>query len=141
MLTALTPTTRENGATVVLPGSHLWDYGDLLPDHTDPRLVTPELGPGDSLLLLSSTLHAGGSNQTEETRMVTACFAARAHLKQLENQYLAHDLDKIRKLPVWLQRFMGYSLTQPYCGWVDKKDPLRVINPNAGEFFDGWNMF
>ncbi|KAJ5629092.1 Dioxygenase cnsJ [Penicillium lividum] len=140
MLTALTPTTRDNGATVVLPGSHLWNYEDVLPDHADPRLVTPELQPGDSLLLLSSTLHAGGSNVTEDTRMVAVCFAARAHLKQLENQYLAHDLDKVRKFPVWLQRFMGYTLTQPYCGWVDKKDPLRIINPKAEEFLDGWNL-
>lgn len=140
MLTALTKTTRENGATCVLPGSHLWSYDQPYPDPSDNRIVYAEMEPGDSLILLSSLIHAGGENTTTEDRAVTACFASRSHLKQLENQYLAYDLEQVRQFPRWLQRFMGYSLTQPYCGWVGKKDPLRVVGAEDGEFLDGWNI-
>ncbi|KAF3403672.1 Uncharacterized protein F1880_009669 [Penicillium rolfsii] len=136
MLTALDATTRANGATRVLPGSHLWDYNTLMPTAEDERLVDAKLNPGDSLLLLGCTLHGAGANTTEASRAITACFVTRGRLRQMENQYLAHDLQKVQQFPLWLKRFMGFSVVAPACGWVDKKDPLRKIDPHAGEFID-----
>ncbi|KAJ5766289.1 Dioxygenase cnsJ [Penicillium nucicola] len=138
MMTALTKTTRENGATRVLPGSHLWDYALPFPEQYDNRMVDAELNPGDSFFTLTSVIHGGGNNTTSEGRFVTSCFVTRAHCRQLENQFLSYDVEKVRQLPVWLQRFMGYTTAKPFCGWVDKKDPLRVINPDAENFRDGW---
>jgi hypothetical protein len=60
-VTALTKTTRENGATVVIPGSHVW------PDERcpyDDEAVPAELEPGDATIFLGSTYHAGGANTT-----------------------------------------------------------------------------
>ncbi|EPS25856.1 hypothetical protein PDE_00792 [Penicillium oxalicum 114-2] len=139
MLTALDATTRANGATRVLPGSHLWDYNTLMPLPDDERLVDAILNPGDSLLLLGCTLHGAGANTTDASRAITACFVTRGRLRQMENQYLAHDLDKVRQFPLWLKRLMGFSVIAPACGWIDKKDPLRKIDPHAGEFIDIWD--
>ena len=147
-MTALTRTTRANGATRVLPGSHLWDYAQPFPAKDDPRILDAELGPGDSLFMLTSVIHGGGTNSTAVGRFVTACFATRAHCRQLENQFLAYDPEEVKKLPPWLLRFMGYSTAKPFCGWVNKKDPLRVILGEEGmnkteveekvDFVDGW---
>jgi ectoine hydroxylase-related dioxygenase (phytanoyl-CoA dioxygenase family) len=82
--------------------------------------------------MLSSVTHAGSINySTDYQRVLAAVFAARSHLRQVENQYLTYDLETVRKFPTWLQRFMGYSLSKLFQGWVDKKDPLLVVDPTA----------
>ena len=60
-VTALTKTTKENGATIAIPGSHLWG-----PERRpkDEETVPVELAPGDALVFLGNLYHAGGANIT-----------------------------------------------------------------------------
>jgi ectoine hydroxylase-related dioxygenase (phytanoyl-CoA dioxygenase family) len=60
-VTALTKTTAENGATIVIPGSHLWG-----PDRCplNEEAVPAELEPGDALIFVGNMYHAGGGNST-----------------------------------------------------------------------------
>ena len=60
-VTAVTKTTRENGATIVIPGSHKWD-DERVP--LDEEAVPAELEPGDATIFLGGTYHAGGGNIT-----------------------------------------------------------------------------
>jgi ectoine hydroxylase-related dioxygenase (phytanoyl-CoA dioxygenase family) len=60
-VTAIVKTTKENGATVVIPGSHKWPSNRCPYDH---EAVAAELEPGDSLFFLGRTYHAGGANTT-----------------------------------------------------------------------------
>lgn len=60
-VTAVTKTTKENGATIVIPGSHRWD-DERVP--LDEEAVPAELEPGDACLFLGGTYHAGGGNIT-----------------------------------------------------------------------------
>lgn len=60
-VTALTKTTKENGATIVIPGSHIWD-DERIP--YDEEAVPTELEPGDGLIFLGNVYHAGGANHT-----------------------------------------------------------------------------
>lgn len=59
---ALTRTTRENGATVVIPKSHLWGPDRCPMDH---EAIPGELEPGDAMIFFGNTYHAGGSNVTK----------------------------------------------------------------------------
>lgn len=61
-VTALTKTTKENGATICIPGSHLWG-----PDRRplDEEAVPAELEIGDALIFLGNLYHAGGANTTK----------------------------------------------------------------------------
>lgn len=61
-VTALTKTTKENGATVLIPGSHKWD--DERPPYVE-EAVAAELEPGDGLIFLGNVYHAGGANTTK----------------------------------------------------------------------------
>jgi hypothetical protein len=72
---ALSDFTASNGATFVVPGSHLWDearvsaaFGtDLL--ESSPEAVTQAVMPmGSCLLYTSSVLHAGGDNSSTAVR-------------------------------------------------------------------------
>src|SRR5450755_2413165 len=61
-VTALTKTTKENGATIVIPGSHVWGPDRCPYDH---EAIPAELNPGDSLFFVCNTYHAGGGNITK----------------------------------------------------------------------------
>jgi len=56
-VTALTKTTKDNGATIVIPGSHKWGPERCPYDH---EAVPAELNPGDALIFAGNTYHAGG---------------------------------------------------------------------------------
>lgn len=84
---------------------------------------------GDAFMMLGGTYHGAGANTTSgEERLVYAAFATRGYLRQEENQYLANDLERIRELPVGLQRFAGFGASKPYMGWVDMEEPVRLLN-------------
>lgn len=61
-VTALTKTTKENGATICIPGSHLWGPERCPYDH---EAVPAELEPGSALIFVGNLYHAGGGNITK----------------------------------------------------------------------------
>ncbi|EPS25858.1 hypothetical protein PDE_00794 [Penicillium oxalicum 114-2] len=129
-LTACTATTSINGATRVVPGSHLWDY-NRPPPPEGQGAVDALLQPGDSLFILGSVLHGHGENSSvDEERMVLGCGACCDFLRQEENQYLAHDREALQQLPSHVQRFIGYSTFEPAGGTANWKDPWQLLNPN-----------
>lgn len=82
--------------------------------------------------MLGGAYHGAGSNITEyEERLVYAAFATRGYLRQEENQYLSNDLERIRELPLELQRFAGFGASKPYMGWVDMQEPISILNPGV----------
>lgn len=141
---AATRSTRTNGATRFIPGSHLWDYSipppaeKTLDDDTDgdelAAIQHAELNPGDAFIMLSGVYHAAGANSTEdEERLIYSAATTRGWLRQEENQYLANEVEAIRALPLELQRFVGYSLSRPSLGWVDFGDPIGLVGGKVGE--------
>ena len=60
-VTAITKTTKENGATICIPGSHLWGPDRCPYDH---EAVPAELEPGSALIFVGNLYHAGGGNIT-----------------------------------------------------------------------------
>ncbi|KAJ6443236.1 phytanoyl- dioxygenase family protein [Purpureocillium lavendulum] len=126
-----TKTTKANGATRFIPGSHL-ECTLQPPDESFARYA--ELDPGDGFIMLSSCYHGGSANTTkDEERLVFSCFMTRGWLRQEENQYLAVPLEVAKRLPLRIQKLMGYATSEPMLGWVDFKDPLVVINPENAQ--------
>lgn len=67
-----TNTTEANGATRLIPRSHLWGM-DAMPQEKDA--VHVELSAGDGLIMLGSCFHGGSANTTDdEYRQVFAAF-------------------------------------------------------------------
>jgi ectoine hydroxylase-related dioxygenase (phytanoyl-CoA dioxygenase family) len=74
-------TTRQNGATRFIPGSHLWGL-DTPP--SEDLAVYAELEPGDGFIMLSSCYHGGSANTTtDEERLVYSCFMTKGFLRQV----------------------------------------------------------
>ncbi|KIW99418.1 uncharacterized protein Z518_11406 [Rhinocladiella mackenziei CBS 650.93] len=124
-VTALTRTTKANGATIVIPGSHLWKDDRCPYDH---EAVPAELEPGDATIFLGSTYHAGGANTTtDESRETVGIFLAKGMYRQVENQYFAVPPEKAKSLSPKAQRLLGYGISPPFCGFYQYKDPMQLF--------------
>ncbi len=135
---AATDFTAENGATRVVPGSHLaedklrFELAD-----TEPA----EMERGSVLLYVGSLYHGGGANTSEIDRVGVNITYSVGWLRQEENQFLTVPFEVARTLPERLQRLLGYSLGAYALGYVDDlRDPLDVLmgrDHSTGSFAAG----
>jgi len=124
-VTAVMKTTKANGATVVIPGSHKWK-GDRCPQEYET--VAAELEPGDTLMFLGNVYHAGGANTTtNEARETVGIFCCKGMYRQVENQYLMLPPEKAKNLSSKAQRLLGYGISPPFCGFAFYKDPMESM--------------
>ncbi|CAF3384856.1 unnamed protein product [Rotaria sp. Silwood2] len=125
---ALTRTHKDNGATIVIPGSHAWEDENRIP--LVEEAVPAELEPGDATIFVGNVYHAGGGNITQDERRETAgIFMAKGFYRQAENEYLTIPPERCKELqlsPAEL-RVLGYGISQPSCGFFKYKDPIESI--------------
>ncbi len=103
---ALTDFTRENGATLVVPGSQKW------PDSRRPQpheIAYAEMERGSVLVYTGSVYHAGGANRTEESRIGMNLTYCLGWLRQEENQYFSCPPEIARTFEPELKALMGYA--------------------------------
>jgi ectoine hydroxylase-related dioxygenase (phytanoyl-CoA dioxygenase family) len=128
---ALVDFTADNGATVVVPGSHRWDDRDRQP--LEHEWVAAEMPAGAAVIYLGSTIHAGGSNVTDGWRRGMHVSFCLGWLRTEENQFLAAPLDVARTLPRRAQELLGYAAHDAiatgggYLGTVEVQDPVELI--------------
>lgn len=80
MFLAGTRTTKENGATRFVPGSHL--QGSAEGPGNEDEAVYAEMEKGDCLVMFTSLYHAGSPNLTDdEERLVYTNFSIRGTLR------------------------------------------------------------
>ncbi|MGN9910212.1 phytanoyl-CoA dioxygenase family protein [Phytohabitans sp. LJ34] len=129
LMLALSEFTAENGATLVIPGSHHWD------DERAPRYAEaiPAAMPAKSgLLWLGGVYHGGGGNVSDKPRTSLTVSYDLGNLRQEENQFLAVPRDVVRTLPEEVQRLLGYDRCPPGVGWYEMEDPhILLTDPHA----------
>jgi hypothetical protein len=106
-VTALVDFTRENGATVVVPGSHRWEPGRQPEDH---ELAYAEMPAGATVIYRGSTIHGGGANSSDTSRPGLHVSYVAGWLRPEENNTLATPLDVARLLPRRAQDLIGYDI-------------------------------
>jgi ectoine hydroxylase-related dioxygenase (phytanoyl-CoA dioxygenase family) len=122
--------TAENGATEVLPGSHLFGGGPIAA--TDPRIRPIEMSPGSVVVFLGTTLHRGGANRSGGVRLGITPQYCQPWMRQIENMALAVPPDIVATLPERVQELLGYSILPPFIGYVDGQHPRRILEPGGG---------
>jgi ectoine hydroxylase-related dioxygenase (phytanoyl-CoA dioxygenase family) len=107
-MAALTDFTEENGATRVVPGSHVWEDGRNATAH---ETIPAEMRAGSLLLWMGRTLHGAGANVTHD-EWRTGVFASYSlgWLRQEENQHLATPTDVAAKLPDSVRALAGFGM-------------------------------
>ncbi|MEU7855407.1 phytanoyl-CoA dioxygenase family protein [Nonomuraea sp. NPDC049141] len=120
--------TARNGATRLIPGSHLWD------DERAPRddeAIPAEMRAGSALLWLGSTYHGAGVNASDAPRTGLSYAYDLGNLRQEENHYLSLPLDTVRGYPEDIQRLLGYEACPPMCGLYELSDPMLLLRDGA----------
>jgi ectoine hydroxylase-related dioxygenase (phytanoyl-CoA dioxygenase family) len=122
---ALTDFTEENGATRVVPGSHLYEQAP------DPReqheTIAAEMEKGSVLVFVGSLWHGGGANRTDKRRVGVAMNYCAGYIRQQENQQLGLPRGLVRGFPRRLQELVGYSVYNGLIGHIDKQHPASVV--------------
>lgn len=125
VLYAATDFTEDNGATIVVPGSHLWD-DDRRPLESETTRAVMKKGSG--LIYYGSVYHAGGANVTENERRTALTFSfILGYLRQEENQYLVVPREIVKQYSPKVQALLGYKISPPFCGFVEMNEPSIVL--------------
>lgn len=132
---AISEFTKANGATQLVPGSHLWESDREPQPH---EIVRAEMKPGSVLIYSGTVIHGGGTNRTEnERRLAVLIHYTLNWLRQEENQYLSCPPEVAKTLPPELQKLIGYSRGGPVLGFYstpgapgeghELADPIKAL--------------
>jgi ectoine hydroxylase-related dioxygenase (phytanoyl-CoA dioxygenase family) len=115
---------EENGATRMVPGSHLWEAGRT---PTPADTVGMEMPAGSVMFYLGSVWHGGGANNADRPRLGVILEYIVSWLRPQENHLLAVPQAVAATLPERLQELLGYNIYPPFMGYVDGRHPRRVL--------------
>jgi ectoine hydroxylase-related dioxygenase (phytanoyl-CoA dioxygenase family) len=116
---ALTDFTEENGATRIVPGSHLLDHSPDYGGHYDS--IAAEMPMGSVLVWHGSLWHGGGANHSDRRRYGIAMNYCAGWIRQQENQQLGLPIDVVRTFEPRLQELCGFGTYRGLIGHVDKE--------------------
>ncbi|RTL87449.1 phytanoyl-CoA dioxygenase family protein [Ancylobacter aquaticus] len=117
--------TEQNGATVIVPGSHRWG-ADRRP--TQEEAIPAVMPAGSVIFFLGTTWHGGGKNGSDEARFAITHQYCEAYVRQQENYLLELSKDTVRRLSPEPQALVGYSIYPPFMGMVEGMHPLRTLD-------------
>jgi ectoine hydroxylase-related dioxygenase (phytanoyl-CoA dioxygenase family) len=141
---AIDAMTSENGATEIIPGSHLWSAADAptgpikdqldksddqardLQTRDDSIQVTLSSG---SLMVTKGTLwHRGGANHSNGSRLIITPQYCPGWARQIENMMAAVPPSVAAHLPTRVRQLLGYSIHGGFMGYVDGVHPEKLLH-------------
>lgn len=142
IMVAVTDFTAENGGTMVVPGSHLWD--DDRGPRTDEAIPT-QMASGSALIWLGGTFHGGGTNSSDGNRIGLTIGLDLAFLRQEENAYLTYSTDVVAGFDEDIQRLLGWSVCPPGTGFVEVEgvmaDPIFLLQGEGAQVTNSFAQF
>ena len=134
VIAAVDAFTAENGATEVIPGSHLWgDLGDGVrtagAETMESLLVPMEMPAGACLVMAGTCVHRGGANRTEQPRLAFTNQYCEPWGRTQENFFLGVPPEQARTMSPRLQTLLGYDIWVPFMGMVTSLHPRRALEP------------
>ena len=150
-IVAIDPFTTENGATQLIPRSHLWgdeevrtmvtklgeEFATVPREQRNPRepvslgprfedgVVDATMPSGDCIVFLGTLLHRGGRNRSSATRLAVSNQYCQPWARQQENFTLAVPPERAQQLSPRLAELLGYSIHPPFMGHAGGMHPLR----------------
>ena len=137
---AITDFTKENGATLIVPGSHKWPAVDGKSSSFSPQarkatpeeVVSAEMKAGDMLIWHGLTLHAGGANTTKDVdREGLIMTYSLGWLRTEENFHLSSGtFEQVKTYPKIIRELCGYKMHGGGLGFYDDmRDVMGAKSP------------
>ena len=135
--------TADNGATRLLPGSHLWSDEQLAglaastdfagPSRTaalEAQCFQAMLPAGACLVFAGTLVHGGGANRSPAPRLAFSNQYCQPWARPQENFILGVPLKVARAMPAPLQAMLGYSVHPPFIGQLTAAHPAKALAPD-----------
>jgi ectoine hydroxylase-related dioxygenase (phytanoyl-CoA dioxygenase family) len=126
---ALTDFTETNGATRLVPGSHLRDHSPLY--GSEHASIPAEMRRGSVLVWHGSLWHGGGANRSDAVRVGIAMNYCAGWIRQQENQQLGIPRDVARRFAPRLRELVGYGVYRGLIGHIDKRSPVELLGDSG----------
>jgi len=125
--------TTENGATEVIPGSHLWSDAELTERRKDAKaleamLVPMEIPAGACFVFPGKLLHRGGANRTRKPRLAFTNQYCAGWARPQENFFLSVPKEVVRAMSPRAQALLGYELWPTFMGMVTGSHPRKALD-------------
>jgi ectoine hydroxylase-related dioxygenase (phytanoyl-CoA dioxygenase family) len=126
--------TAANGATEVIPGSHLWTEDDIARRRAEPGglekyLVPMEVPAGAAFVFPGKLLHRGGANTTDRPRLAFTNQYCAGWARPQENFFLSVPKDVVGSMSPRAQALLGYALWPTFMGMVTGSHPAKSLEP------------
>ena len=126
---ALTEFTEPNGATRIIPGSHVRDHS---PAYGSEHPSLPAVMKRGSVLVWHGSLwHGGGANRSDAVRVGIAMNYCAGWIRQQENQQLGIPRDVARGFSPRLRELVGYGVYRGLIGHIDKRNPTELLGDSG----------
>ena len=127
--------TKANGATEIIPGSHLWgEPGDPNRPNdlaeVEKMLVPMEIPAGAALVFMGTLLHRGGANTTDRPRLAFTSQYCEPWARPQENFWLSVPREQVRAMASAVQTLLGYEIAPPFLGMVTASHPRKALEPD-----------
>ncbi len=124
--------TAENGATVVVPGSHVWGPAEVaaVRDGARPKMVAFEMPAGAAAVFVGTLIHGAGANASDAPRLGYTNQYCEPWARTQENWFLGIPRERVRAMSPTLQALLGYGLMPPFMGKVSGSHPIKALAPD-----------
>lgn len=130
LIAAVDAFTAENGATEVIPGSHLWSDAQveaLTPVEVEAQLRPVVMPSGACLVFQGNLLHRGGANRSARPRLAFTNQYCEPWGRTQENFFLGVPRDVVAAMSPRLQSLLGYEIWPPFMGQVTASHPRKAL--------------
>jgi phenylpropionate dioxygenase-like ring-hydroxylating dioxygenase large terminal subunit/ectoine hydroxylase-related dioxygenase (phytanoyl-CoA dioxygenase family) len=124
---AISDFRAENGATLIVPGSHRWPADRVAEPH---EIVRAEMPAGSILFWAGGTLHGAGANTSDEWRYGVILTYSLGWVRQEENQYLDVTPQVAEQLSPELRKMIGYDMHRAL-GFYDPRVKAGTVDQAA----------
>ncbi|KAE9569434.1 hypothetical protein CGMCC3_g14543 [Colletotrichum fructicola] len=125
MMIVLDDYTETNGATRIIPGSHLWGSDRIGAEHEAIPAVCPR---GSVIYFLGTTWHSGGANRSQKPRYAATIQYCQPYIRPIENLMIGIDPRRALsgEIPKKIVDMMGYRSAIPFIGYADGMNPRKA---------------
>ena len=116
--------TADNGATMVIPGSHRWGQR---PPNPEDQAISVVMPAGSCVFFVGTLWHGGGANNATRERLAVTAQYCQPWLRPMEAFTLSISREIARTVSDDIRRMLGYSIHPPFVGAVDGLHPLRLL--------------
>ena len=131
LIAAVDDFTLENGATEIIPGSHLWNEEQAQSVIRGQVLVQPQpmtLRAGSAIIFQGNIIHQGGANRSAAPRLALTNQYCQPWGRTQENYFLGVPRERVREMSPRLQALLGYQVWQTFMGHITASHPLKALD-------------